>query len=621
MGGLQMVNTKELAINVREVFLEHCRNLNVSYNKELIKDLLISLENILPGAKISMLYFDVWKDAYRAIRTNSEDLPFDIQEIVNHSFGNEKSNHQSNSSSTTILKDEFYVFKYKTESVKKPFYLVIQDQQNLLEDSILKFTCREFEQFLKMYSFNERMSKKLENSQILNELSEKIYSTSSRQRALTYFVKYFEKAYPNLKYEILLSQDYDAICDLPVRELNFDYEGERVVDQAFLTGEIKSKVKDDYIEMYFPLRGSQGIYGVLVIVSENTKRIPKKEIDTILKFAGICGQSLENVSLYQHSISLVSDLKLINDATKRLNTNTDINKLTSIVINQIKEASSAEEIGVLLFEEENKGQEEFSKGSTSYFQKHNNKKFISDLKYSCIHNSRIFSGNFSNVMKEAPFESIMALPMIHTDQHLGVIIIMHRKRYFFSFETFKLVQSLVQHYTLTISNAILKNKLEEAVITDYLTGLYARNYLDDQTKDHMKSNENGVLVLFDIDDFKEINDTYGHNVGDQVIVQIARVLRDKVSDQDIAARWGGEELALYLPNRSITESYELAKSILNTVESITDPKVTLSCGISSWKPGLNDSVKELFICTDQALYEAKSAGKNQIKVADCSVKN
>lgn len=619
-GGLQMVNRNKLAIDIREVFLQHYRNLNINHNEELIKDLLAGLESLLPGISFTFLHFNAWEGVYQSIGTDCREPSFDIQEIINHSFENTTRDTCSNSYAINEVKDELYLIKYDLALVKRPYYLVIRDHQNILDYSSLEFTCKEFGQFLEMYSYNRYMGKKMENSKIRNKLSEKIFSTGSRRRALTHFVHYFEEAYPELEYKILLSQDYEKVCDLPVGELNFDYEGNRVIDQAFLTGEIKTKLSKNQLKIYIPLRGSQGIYGVLVIISENTRQIPEEEIDSLLKFANICGQALENVSLYQHSISLVSDLKLINDATKSLNTNTDINELTSLVINQIKEASSAEEIGVLLFEEDELGSEEFSRESTAFFKENNNENFVSYLKTSCINNSRIFSGKFSNIFKDTPFESIMALPMIHTDQHLGLIIIMHRERYFFSFESFKLVQSLVQHYTLTISNAILKNKLEQAVITDYLTGLYARNYLDDQTKEHMKSKESGVLVLFDIDDFKEINDTYGHSVGDQVIIQIAKILKDNVSSRDIAARWGGEELALYLPNRSLKESYELAKKILSTVERETNPRVTLSSGISSWRPGFNDSVKELFICTDQALYKAKSAGKNQIIVADCSVK-
>jgi len=613
-----MTNTNELAMEIREVFFNHTRNMSIEFHKGSIKEFLGDLERVISASFISLLQFNEWTCSYTAITADEKTSPFKIEELIDRPFQPTNLDAEGKYCFLECLDENLYIFKYDLEDFTKPFYFVFQNNESKMNKSILMFICKEFEHFLKMYAYKNCTNKKLNYSNILNRLSEKIYSTSSRQSALTHFVKYFERAYPFLQYEILLAQDYKVKCDLPVRELMFDYEGVRLVDQAFLTGEIKTISTNNTIKMYVPLRGNQGTYGVLEIEARDIKQIPEIEIDTILKFANICGQALENVSLYQHSISLVSDLKLINDATKKLNMNTDIDRLTSIVIKHISEASSAEEIGVILFDERNSEKNTISQESTSYFKNNDNEAFIYYLKDTCLKHSRIFSGNFSNILKASPYESIMALPMIHTDQKLGVIIIMHRNKYFFSFETFKFIQSLVQHYTLTVSNTILKNQLEEAVITDYLTGLYARNYLDEMTKKHMKTDEYGVLVLFDIDDFKEINDTYGHSVGDQVIIQISKILKEKVSNQDIAARWGGEELALYLPNRTVKEGYSLAQEILKTVEKVTEPRVTLSCGIGSWNPGLNHSVKELFICTDQALYSAKSLGKNQIVISQFS---
>src|SRR5690625_3972450 len=188
--------------------------------------------------------------------------------------------------------------------------------------------------------------------------------------------------------------------------------------------------------------------------------------------------------------------------------------------------------------------------------------------------------------------------------------------YYFSFETFKFFQSLIQHYTLTVSNTMLKNRLEEAVITDYLTRLYSRNYLDEMIEKHMLEKGKGVLVLFDIDDFKEINDTYGHSVGDEVIIQIARTIQKHIYPSEIAARWGGEELALYLPDKTAEKGYLRAKHILSEVEKMTNPQVTLSCGIAAWKGTYLNTVRQLFNRADEALYQAKHLGKNQIVIYD-----
>ena len=80
------------------------------------------------------------------------------------------------------------------------------------------------------------------------------------------------------------------------------------------------------------------------------------------------------------------------------------------------------------------------------------------------------------------------------------------------------------------------------------------------SKNQLKKDEGGVLILLDIDDFKRVNDTYGHEVGDQVLKQISSYILSKIEGKGIAARWGGEELALYLPITSIKEGNQLRKT-------------------------------------------------------------
>lgn len=127
-----------------------------------------------------------------------------------------------------------------------------------------------------------------------------------------------------------------------------------------------------------------------------------------------------------------------------------------------------------------------------------------------------------------------------------------------------------------------------------------------------KSTAKGALILFDIDDFKRVNDTYGHHVGDKVLKQVADVIHEYTAEEAIPSRWGGEELAIYTPNQEIDDAVALAKKICQHVERSTDPSVTVSCGVSSWGDVGKDTVSELFIRADRALYEAKSKGKNSV---------
>ncbi|MEM5591961.1 GGDEF domain-containing protein [Niallia circulans] len=115
---------------------------------------------------------------------------------------------------------------------------------------------------------------------------------------------------------------------------------------------------------------------------------------------------------------------------------------------------------------------------------------------------------------------------------------MHPSAYHFSFDTFKLLQSLIHHSTLALTNSLLREELEKMVVTDHLTKLYSRNYLDEKIQMSLLEDKEGTFILIDIDDFKLINDTYGHQIGDDIIIQVANIIKDNIRSSDIGSRWG-----------------------------------------------------------------------------------
>lgn len=119
--------------------------------------------------------------------------------------------------------------------------------------------------------------------------------------------------------------------------------------------------------------------------------------------------------------------------------------------------------------------------------------------------------------------------------------------------------------------------------------------------------------MMDIDDFKQVNDQYGHHVGDQIIIQVAEVIKNHIAYKDVAARWGGEELAVYIPDATLEEAQDLSERIVHAVAGQTRPAVTVSCGVSYWNNGEQDQVKDVFIRADRALYAAKESGKNCVR--------
>jgi diguanylate cyclase (GGDEF)-like protein len=126
------------------------------------------------------------------------------------------------------------------------------------------------------------------------------------------------------------------------------------------------------------------------------------------------------------------------------------------------------------------------------------------------------------------------------------------------------------------------------------------------------------LVMLDIDNFKRVNDTYGHQQGDRVLAEVARVVRESSREIDAPARYGGEELAVVLPQTDIEGAYQLAERVRQEVAALDIPlmegsgsiSVTASLGVASLPADAQDG-GGLIAAADAALYEAKHAGKNK----------
>ena len=162
-------------------------------------------------------------------------------------------------------------------------------------------------------------------------------------------------------------------------------------------------------------------------------------------------------------------------------------------------------------------------------------------------------------------------------------------------------------------------RLAQSSITDGLTGLYNRTEIERGIKSTLKSQPAGglSLIMLDIDNFKMVNDNYGHGEGDRVIIALSDVLRNVLSDVDSAyiGRWGGEEFMVLLQNSDANEAAELAERIRKEFASVTYEAAgsqTVSVGVSQARAGENSDA----LCTrvDKALYTAKANGKNQVVI-------
>ncbi|MEL6872822.1 MAG: diguanylate cyclase, partial [Pseudomonadota bacterium] len=167
----------------------------------------------------------------------------------------------------------------------------------------------------------------------------------------------------------------------------------------------------------------------------------------------------------------------------------------------------------------------------------------------------------------------------------------------------------------------------EMAVTDALTGLHNRRYMETHLNtllDRARENDTALsIILADIDHFKSINDTYGHDVGDLVLQQFAERFKDNTRSVDLACRIGGEEFVIVMPDTDLEPAYQIAERLRTSVaatpfrvsESLEIP-VTTSVGISMLEYG-EDTPATLFKRADNALYAAKREGRNRV-IADAA---
>jgi diguanylate cyclase (GGDEF)-like protein len=180
---------------------------------------------------------------------------------------------------------------------------------------------------------------------------------------------------------------------------------------------------------------------------------------------------------------------------------------------------------------------------------------------------------------------------------------------------------------VSIENSDMHQTVQRQAVTDELTGLanvrQLHGVLQHELERARRFESPLGLVMLDIDDFKKVNDTYGHQQGDVVLASVARVLRDLSRDIDEPARYGGEEMAVVLPQTDTEGAAQLAERMREGVEALRVPRVDgqghlavrASFGVASVPFNAGDT-ESLIAAADAALYRAKRAGKNRVEVAN-----
>jgi len=225
--------------------------------------------------------------------------------------------------------------------------------------------------------------------------------------------------------------------------------------------------------------------------------------------------------------------------------------------------------------------------------------------YDTILSKKVFRGTFINLKKnrEIYYEEQVITPILNEESDE--------------------IENFVSTSKDVTERIKLEKKLKKLATVDALTGIYNRYSVNQKIEEEISRMKrfNGVfaLMMFDIDFFKKVNDTYGHDVGDYVLQEFSKIVTHSIRTTDIFGRWGGEEFMLLAPNESLKGAILLAEKIRKNVEEYefkTVKKITVSIGLTVCN-GYSEKEK-LLKKVDEALYKAKESGRNKVVYQECA---
>ncbi|NNE13243.1 MAG: sensor domain-containing diguanylate cyclase [Ilumatobacter sp.] len=231
----------------------------------------------------------------------------------------------------------------------------------------------------------------------------------------------------------------------------------------------------------------------------------------------------------------------------------------------------------------------------------------------------------AKILREGSFRAYLGVPIVFEGESLGVLYALDRETRAYGSDDVDFMNILARRAANAIGLARLFEQVNELASTDDLTGLAnRREFMARATAElerDRRSDRGLAIVVFDVDEFKQVNDVHGHGVGDEVLVQIARRCTTVVRAIDVVARIGGEEFAVLIPEADADRAAAVGERLRAIVES--DPmltsagpvRVTITIGVAA-RNAADADLTSLLRRADRALYDGKEQGRNRVIVAD-----
>lgn len=391
--------------------------------------------------------------------------------------------------------------------------------------------------------------------------------------------------------------------------------------------------------MILPLHTPRHLLGTLTIWRSGSQRPYTTDDQAFWQdVTDLAALTIENARLYDDEVQRNQQLNALHDATSVLISTLDLEVLLGRILDAAQQAIPAAERGVLYLVAPRTGKLEVRATSgfgdprirrATLLQNTHANRAMRERRPLLIRDTKAetpASGDGNNSSADDQQENIRSViiaPLLLGDEVHGALSLSSSRPLAFDQSDLQLLVSFGVTATAAIHNAMLHTELQKIAITDPLTGLYNRRGLLELGRHEIERvqrfNQPLSAVMLDIDHFKQVNDTYGHPVGDQVLCGLAERSRALIRQVDIIGRYGGEEFAILLPETDLFQASAIAERLRRSVEEapfLTEQgpiSITVSLGVSRAGRGINNLVT-LIEQADEALYQAKQRGRNRVEV-------
>jgi diguanylate cyclase (GGDEF)-like protein len=386
-------------------------------------------------------------------------------------------------------------------------------------------------------------------------------------------------------------------------------------------------------ELAIPLMVRDEVVGVLDCQSENADHFDRETVDLLTLFSTQASMALQNARLYSLERRRASQLEAINAIARETTVVLDIKNLLSKASEKIQKAFQVSHVSILLKDDDelvlrahygdltlripDGGRVPADTGLLG--------RAISENK-TLIENDIKAVSDYVGIYLETG--SRMCIPLISFGQTLGVLVLDSARTGSFSVSEIQSLESVADICATAVQNAHYVERVKQLAYLDGLTGIFNRRFFELRIEEELERarrfSSGMAVIMVDIDQFKRLNDEFGHLLGDEVLRQVSSIFSQQLRKIDVVCRYGGEEFAILLSQTTHEHAMGVAEKLRRMIDTWQFPgvprPVTISAGVAT-TPEHGTTRDELVKSADAGLYAAKQAGRNCVKVASASAKS